>query len=68
MLLPISIHGRVSDIWRSYVTQRLMWLAGGRLAFGPPLVTQHRNVHDYLADFDSEVPLYTKVLCVFYTI
>ena len=60
MLLPITVHGRVSDIWRSFLTQRLLWLVGGSLSFHPPLVTQVRNVHDYLADFDSEVPLYMK--------
>ena len=42
------------------MTQRLLWLVGGSLSFHPPLVTQVRNVHDYLADFDSEVPLYMK--------
>merc|ERR1712126_189026 len=50
LILPISVHGRVSDIWRSYFTQRLMWLAGASLAFMPPLVKQERNIHDYLAD------------------
>ena len=24
LLLPVSVHGRVSDIWRSYIMQRLM--------------------------------------------
>ena len=28
LLLPISVHGRVSDIWRSYVVQRVMADAG----------------------------------------
>jgi len=60
LLLPITVHGRVSDIWRSYFTQRLLSLAGASLAFLPPLVKQERNVHDYLADLDSEVPLYMK--------
>lgn len=60
LLLPITVHGRVSDIWRSYFSQRLFSLAGASLAFLPPLVKQDRNVHDYLADLDSEVPLYMK--------
>jgi len=25
LLLPVSVTGRVSDIWRSYITSRLMW-------------------------------------------
>jgi hypothetical protein len=32
-----------------------------RLAFLSPLVIQERNAHNYLADFDSEIPLYIKV-------
>lgn len=33
-----------------------------RLAFVPPLVVQIRNSHNYLADFDSEEPLYKRSL------
>eukprot|EP00906_Rhabdomonas_costata_P020517 RCo029880 len=62
MLLPITVHGRVSDIWRSYVVQRLLWDIGdgSGVVFRPPWVTQIRNAHNYLADFDSELPLYQK--------
>jgi len=28
LLLPITVKGRVSDIWRSYFTQRTLWDAG----------------------------------------
>ena len=42
LLLPITVHGRVSDIWRSYFTGRIMWEAGQRLAFASPFVTQVR--------------------------
>lgn len=60
LLLPISVHGRVSDIWRGYAAQRLLWAAGLRLAFAPPWVRQLRNPHSYLADFQSEGPLYER--------
>ncbi|XP_022102192.1 probable glycosyltransferase STELLO2 [Acanthaster planci] len=60
MLLPVTVHGRVSDIWRSYFTQRLMWDIGKRLAFHSPFVVQKRNPHNYMADFDSEMDLYYK--------
>ncbi|EWM20265.1 Protein of unknown function DUF288 [Nannochloropsis gaditana] len=60
MLLPITVHGRVSDIWRSYVTGRIMWEAGQRLAFASPFVTQCRNPHSYVADFDAESDLYER--------
>eukprot|EP00624_Nannochloropsis_granulata_P006837 evm.model.NODE_522_length_4510_cov_124.460754.1 len=60
MLLPVSVHGRVSDIWRSYVAQALMWKYGMRVAFMKPWVNQERTVHNYLKDFDSEQPLYLR--------
>ena len=60
MLLPVTVHGRVSDIWRSYVAQRLMWKYGMRVAFMKPWVDQERTAHDYLRDFDSEQPLYLR--------
>uniref|UniRef100_A0A7S1INI2 Glycosyl transferase CAP10 domain-containing protein n=1 Tax=Eutreptiella gymnastica TaxID=73025 RepID=A0A7S1INI2_9EUGL len=60
MLLPITVHGRVSDIWRSYITQRILWDIGGRIVFRSPWVVQYRNAHNYLADFDSEYDLYKK--------
>lgn len=25
LLLPVTVHGRVSDIWRAYLTQKLLW-------------------------------------------
>ena len=31
-----------------------------RLAFSSAWVTQYRNPHDYLADFNSELPLYQQ--------
>jgi hypothetical protein len=57
MLLPVTVHGRVSDIWRSYFAQSVMKCA---LVFSSPWVTQIRNVHNYLSDFQSEIPLYTQ--------
>lgn len=60
LLLPITVHGRVSDIWRSYAAQRLFADIGAKLVFSPPVVVQFRNSHNYLADFDSESPLYLE--------
>jgi hypothetical protein len=58
LLLPITVHGRVSDIWRSYITQHVMWAAGLTLAMARPWVVQHRNPHNYLADLQAEQNLY----------
>ena len=60
LLLPVTVHGRVADILRSYLVQRLLWSTGQTLAFTSPLVRQVRNAHKYLADFVAEQPLYTK--------
>ncbi|CAN0165624.1 unnamed protein product, partial [Phaeothamnion confervicola] len=60
LLLPVTVHGRVSDIWRSYLMQALMPAVGATLAFSDAWVVQHRNPHNYLADFQSELPLYLK--------
>jgi len=35
-----------------------MWDMGQRLGFAEPWVQQIRNAHTYLADFQSEMPLY----------
>jgi hypothetical protein len=59
MLLPVSVHGRVSDIWRGYIAQTLI-KPRCKLAFTAPWVTQVRNSHNYLADFDAEIPLYRQ--------
>eukprot|EP01012_Entosiphon_sulcatum_P055874 TRINITY_DN7849_c0_g1_i1.p1 TRINITY_DN7849_c0_g1~~TRINITY_DN7849_c0_g1_i1.p1 ORF type:complete len:420 (-),score=45.55 TRINITY_DN7849_c0_g1_i1:26-1285(-) len=60
LILPITVHGRVSDIWRGYFTQRLFEDIGGHLLFQSPWVVQYRNAHNYLADFDSELELYQR--------
>ena len=61
LFLPVTVHGRVSDIWRGYIYQRLAKDLGLDFLFASPAVTQVRNVHNYLADFDSEEALYRKV-------
>jgi hypothetical protein len=60
LLLPASVHGRVSDIWRSYIMQRLMWDIGQGVAFASPFVVQYRNAHNYMADFNAEQDLFSK--------
>lgn len=36
MLLPVTVHERVSDIWRSYFTQALLPSVGAVVAFAQP--------------------------------
>lgn len=59
-LLPGTVPGRVSDIWRSYFSQCLFADAGLRVVLSPPKILQERNAHDYLADMDAEDALYCK--------
>ncbi len=61
MLLPITVHGRVTDIWRGYIAQRLMRLLDLHLVYTPAMVRQVRNPHSYMRDFNSELDLYTRV-------
>lgn len=46
LMLPVTVHGRVSDIWRGYVVQRIMMLLNLRLIFSPALVKQVHNRKD----------------------
>lgn len=59
-LLPRTVAGRVSDIWRSYLAAPIFGRLGLSVAFTPPRVRQVRNAHDYLADMDAEADLYFK--------
>ncbi len=58
LYLPITTSFRVSDIWRGFWVQRLLWDIGGRLIFGLPTVKQVRNSHSYIKDMDDEGQLY----------
>lgn len=58
LMLPATVHGRVSDIWRGYIAQSAMRCDHLRLAFAKPVVEQVRNANDYLKDYMAERPLY----------
>ena len=60
LVLPITVSMRVTDIWRSYWAQRLIWLFGGSLTYYPGTTRQIRNAHSYLKDAQEEIDLYTK--------
>jgi hypothetical protein len=50
----------VTDVWRSLVAQRTLWLAGRSVAFHPPTARQERNPHDLLRDLADELPGYVQ--------
>ena len=61
LFLPITVSGRVTDIWRSFIAQRLFWDAGLQFGFiARPLVVQDRNAHSNIGDLGSEWDLYMK--------
>ena len=60
LLLPTSVSFRLTDIWRSYYAQRLMWMAGGALGFVGPTVRQLRNPHSFLRDYEDERVMYEQ--------
>jgi hypothetical protein len=58
LYLPYHCSFRMTDIWRSFVAQRLMWENDWRLMFHGSTVYQERNEHDLMRDFAEEVPGY----------
>lgn len=58
LYLPAFVTFRYTDILRGLVAQPLMWEEGFLLGFGKATVIQKRNPHNYLKDFESEIPCY----------
>jgi hypothetical protein len=65
MYLPAYCSFRMTDIWRSFVAQRIAWINGWSILFHEPTVWQERNKHDLMHDFSQEVPgyLYNRSIC-----
>ena len=71
LLLPMTVPGRVSDIWRSYFSQRIFrdveisspngnYGEGLKIVILPPDIEHERNEHSLLADMEAEEDLYYK--------
>jgi len=58
MYLPAYCSIRMTDIWRSFVAQRICWENGWGVLFHGPTVHQERNEHDLMKDFELEIPGY----------
>ena len=61
LYLPAFVNFRFTDILRGLVAQPIMWLNGFHLGFTNATVIQKRNIHDYMKDFQSEIPMYENV-------
>ncbi len=58
LYLPSYCSFRMTDIWRSFVAQRIAWECNWQLTFHDATVFQERNEHNLLRDFEQEVPGY----------
>jgi hypothetical protein len=67
MYLPSSCSFRMTDIWRSFIAQRIAWENDWRISYYAPTVIQERNDHYLMKDFEQEVPGYlnNRMICEF---
>jgi len=55
LYLPSFCSFRMTDIWRSFIAQRILWGKNQGLVFTSSTVYQERNEHNLLKDFEQEV-------------
>jgi hypothetical protein len=60
LYLPAYCSFRMTDIWRSFIAQRIAWECGWQVLFHEPTVFQQRNQHSLMKDFEDEVPGYLQ--------
>ena len=58
LYLPATCSFRMTDIWRSFIAQRVMRDHGGTVVFTAATVHQDRNAHDLMRDFSDEIEGY----------
>jgi hypothetical protein len=58
LYLPSYCSFRMTDIWRSFVAQRIAWENGWSVLFKGPDVYQERNEHNLMRDFADEISGY----------
>lgn len=60
LYLPSTVTFRFTDILRGLVAQPIMWLYNYSLGITQATVYQERNPHDYMKDFESEIPCFLR--------
>jgi hypothetical protein len=60
LYLPTYVTFRFTDILRGLVAQPILWAAGMQLGFVDATVIQKRSPHNYMRDFESELPMYLR--------
>lgn len=62
LYLPSYCNMRATDIWRSFIAQRISKIYKWRLSFSGPSVTQLRNKHNLMEDFKDEYDVFSRTL------
>ena len=60
LYLPSYCSFRMTDIWRSYVAQRIAWTCNWPILFHQSTVWQERNYHNLMEDFRDELVGYNN--------
>jgi hypothetical protein len=60
LYLPSYCSFRMTDIWRSFIAQRIAWSCGWPILFHQSTVWQERNDHDLMKDFRDEISGYNN--------
>jgi hypothetical protein len=60
LYLPSFCSFRMTDIWRSFIAQRIGWTCGWSILFHSSTVRQERNDHSLMKDFDEEISGYVN--------
>lgn len=64
LYLPSYCSFRMTDIWRSFVAQRIAWTCGWPILFHESTVWQQRNDHNLMNDFRDEISGYNNNLLI----
>lgn len=64
LYLPSYCSFRMTDIWRSFVAQRISWTCGWPILFHQSTVWQERNEHNLMNDFNDEISGYSNNLLI----
>jgi hypothetical protein len=60
LYLPAFVTFRFTDILRGLVAQPILQASNLNIGFISPVFSQVRNAHDYMQDFESEIPMYLR--------
>jgi hypothetical protein len=65
LYLPSYCSFRMTDIWRSFIAQRIAWTCGWSILFHQSTVWQERNDHNLMNDFKDEISGYNNNAQIF---